>query len=319
MCIYLRARIVGGFCFLWNYMKLSEALKQYIAYGQYKNKPRSMDTYKKHIQHLVLYFHNCEAEAVNLGGIIEYVNAMKELGWDQNSLVQKLCAYKQFFRFLADQGVSKFNVEMIPIPYYEQRFPKIIEEPDYKKLHAAIASDPRGVRGKLILNLLWDTGMRLNELLSLNVNDLDIANRRAVIKTEKSRGVRPTRMIFWTEETNIVLLEYLKLREKTLTKISQQTDALLISLWGRWQAGNRMSQSALGSLLKHLSHKADLGYVANAHRFRHRYGRNLALQGANNSVISDMMGHSNLESTRIYTVMNEQMMQDTYKKYFKSH
>ena len=101
-----------------------------------------------------------------------------------------------------------------------------------------------------------------------------------------------------------------------LDKYNLKSEALLISLWGKWKTNERMSQTAIEQMMAHLSRTADLGYIANPHRFRHRYGRNLALQGANNSIISDMMGHSNMNSTRIYTVMNEDMMQETYDKFF---
>lgn len=303
-------------------MKLSEALTKYIAFGQYKNKSSSMATYQIHIKHLVLYFRNCQIEEIKLEDIINYMEAMRELGWDLNSMVAKASAYKQFFKFFHSQGIVTFNVETIPVPRQQPRFPKIIEEDDYKKLLGAIdhakVKGVREVRARLICQLLWDTGMRLNELRALNVPDVDTQLMRAIIKTEKARGIKPTRMIFWTEETNETLIKYLKLRQEMIEKVGcEDSGALIATLWGRWTVGARMSEQAIESLMKELSHRANLGYIANPHRFRHRFGRNLALQGANNSVISDMMGHSSMESTRIYTVMNESMMQDAYDRYFK--
>lgn len=278
-----------------------------------------MSTYLMHLRHLVLYFRDCELEAVKLEDIIDYMDAMIKLGWDQNSLIAKTSAYKQFFKFFEAQGIIKMNADMIPVPKVQPKFPKIIEEEDYKKLLKTVRIvGVRGLRTILILNLLWDTGVRLNELLSLNVSDMDLENMRAIIKTEKSRGIKPTRMIFWTKETNKALIKYIKLRGEMIQKLGiNDSGALIVNLWGRWTAGERLSDTSVESLMARLSREANLGYIANPHRFRHRFGRNLALQGANNSVISDMMGHSDINSTRIYTVMNEGMMQEAYNKYFK--
>lgn len=279
-----------------------------------------MATYLTHIKHLVLYFRDCELEDVQLSDIISYMEAMTNLGWDQNSIVFKSGVYRQFFGFFQKQDLIKMKADMIPTPARDHKFPKIIEEPDYKKLLKAInIKGIRGLRTVLILQLLWDTGVRLNELRSLDVVDMDTGQMRAVIKTEKSRGIKPTRMIFWTKETNETLIKYIGLRNETIVKMGvEDSGALIINLWGRWTAGNRFSETSIESLMARLSREANLGYIANPHRFRHRFGRNLALQGANNSTISDMMGHSDINSTRIYTVMNEHMMQEAYNKYFKT-
>lgn len=167
--------------------------------------------------------------------------------------------------------------------------------------------------------MLFDTGARLGEFLSMKVEDIDLVKMRAMIKTEKSKGVKPVRMVFWTKETNRYLKNYIQAREYFLKekRFNDVDHWLWVSANGTWNCGQNWSSRAVEAVLKRLSKEANLGFTANPHRFRHHFGRNLALQGANNSVISDMMGHANIESTRIYTVMNEEMMQEVYKKYNK--
>lgn len=301
-------------------MKLSEALIKYVAWGQFKNKASSMLTYERDLKHLVLYFHNCEIEQVTLEQIIEFLNLMKELGWDLRSFIHKCSAFKQFFKFFKAQGIATLDPSLIPIPQFEPKFPKIIEEVDYKKLLETVTlkgrQDIRNLRNHACLRILWDTGVRIGELRSMRIENLD--NCRTVIKTEKSKGIRPMRMIFWTKETDKVLKEYLQIRGRYL-KESNLTDEgwLWIAAYGRWKLAQAWSESAIEQMFKQLSVRAKLGFTANPHRFRHHFGRKLALGGANNSMISDMMGHSNINSTRIYTVMNEQMMEDTYRKHFR--
>lgn len=300
-------------------MTLIEALEKYIAWSQFQNKASSAATYERDLKHLVMYFHNCELEAVTMDGILEYLNLMKELKYDLRSFIHKCSSFKQFFLFYKKQGHKVIDPELIPIPTFEPKFPKILEEKEYKKLLDALGTrrDVRTYRNHACLRVLWDTGVRIGEFRSMRVEDLDLKEMRTVIKTEKSRGVRPMRMIFWTKETNEHLKRYLEVRKNYLKSVDLEDDGYLwISAYGRWQNGV-WSEPAIEQMLKCLSTKAKIGFTCNPHRFRHAYGRNLALQGANNSVISDMMGHSNINSTRIYTVQNESMMQETYKKYFK--
>lgn len=280
-----------------------------------------MSTYNTHIRLLCVYFRDCEIEEVKSHQIIEYMDLMEKCGWERNTFTAKCSAWKQFFAFWRKEGLKVLDPENIPLPDRETKFPKIIEEQDYKKLLEAIDKHRANIhrlRTQTALRMLWDTGARLNEFLSLKVSEVDLENMRALLVTEKSKGVKPVRMVFWTKETNSFLIDYIKARAVFLeTQKFDDEGWLWISANGRWQAGRKWGDHAVEAILKRLSHEADLGYTANPHRFRHHFGRNLSLQGANGNVISDMMGHAKIESSRIYTVMNEQMMQDTYNKFFK--
>jgi len=282
-----------------------------------------METYKNHVRLLCVYFRNCDIENIKLEEVIEYIKIMKDVGFDQNSFIGKCSAYKQFFTFFQKQGIKVPDPEMIPIPRGEYKFPKMLEEGDYKKLLAALEKHPKNIhslKNKTLLRILWDTGVRLNELLSMKTEDMDLQLMRTVIKTEKSRSrIKPVRMVFWTKETNVYLRDYIKARKEILEKtgFEDKEGYLFIGAHYRWKMGSRWSDTAVEAMLKRLSIDANLGYTANPHRFRHHFGKTLAIRGANQSVIADMMGHANIENTRIYTVMNEKMMQDTYKKYFK--
>lgn len=304
-------------------MKLSEAITKYTAFGQFKNKPSSMSTYYTHLRLMAVYFRNCELEEVKLGEVVEYIQIMKDCGWDSNSFTGKCSAYKQFFKFFKGQGYQVVDPEMIPIPRAEYKFPKIIETPDINKLLEALDKHPGNIhrlKNQTLIRILRDTGVRLGELRSMKVQDMDTEGMKTVIKTEKSRGgIKPIRAIFWTKDTNIYLKDYVRARAEFLKNKGYEDKGqwLWISAHGTWNVGNQWSAVAIEAMLKRLSLEAKLGYTANPHVFRHHFGKTLAINGANQSVIADMMGHASIENTRIYTVLNETMMQNTHKKYFK--
>src|SRR5207245_4716929 len=105
---------------------------------------------------------------------------------------------------------------LIPIPRTEVRIPRVVTDEQYRTLLSIIPvnNDPRHIRNRAIIRLLWDSGARNGELVSLNVSDLDGERMRAVIRTEKSRGRRPFREIFWTPETNENLGRWLEKRKQ---------------------------------------------------------------------------------------------------------
>lgn len=99
----------------------------------------------------------------------------------------------------------------------------------------------------------------------MKAKDMDLVQMRTLIATEKSKGVKPVRMVFWTKETNEYLKDYIRAREEFL-KAQQYEDKdgwLWISANGRWQAGRGWSDRAVEAIMKRLSHEANLGYTAN--------------------------------------------------------
>lgn len=290
-------------------MLLNEALKKYVAFARFENQGTTLVTYENHLRQMGIWMRNCELEQVKFQELINYINYIKQFGVQDGSLNSKCSAFKQFFTFYYKQGFKLFDPSLIPVPHAEPKFPKLIEKEDYfKLLEAAKGGKLINLRNQLILMLFWDTGVRRTELLSFETAKMDTTNLRTVIQTKKSRGIKPSRMIFWTKETNEILKEYIKLKP--------EGEALICSLWGE-NPGSRLGSMTLQDMIKGLSLKAELGYTANPHRFRHHFGRTLSQGGANGFTIGDMMGHANINSTRIYTVMNESALEETYNKHFR--
>jgi len=117
-------------------------------------------------------------------------------------------------------------------------------------------NDPGHIRNLAFISLLWDTGARNGEVLSLNKGDLDMGRMRAIIKTEKSKGRRPIREIFWTENTNDNIWSWLKKREDLEKKMTfQDPDALFLSICSGQHntSGKRFSTKGVGEMLRRYS------------------------------------------------------------------
>jgi len=228
-----------------------------------------------------------------------------EMGWSQNSLITRCIALRKFFEFCRLQGYSAINEVLIPIPRKEYNIPRVTNKENYQKLIDVIprdSNDPRHIRNLAIIGLLWDTGARNGEILSLDVGDVDTIHTKAVIRTEKNRGSRPFREIFWTEETNKNLTRWIKKRGDLAKRINiVEPDALFISAC-TVKIGHRFSIKGVGEMLRRYSNKAQIPYM-NAHSFRHHMGHSIINNGGSAADVMNILGHASLASSTPYTMM----------------
>ena len=221
------------------------------------------------------------------------------------------------------QGYLVLDPMLVPLPSKQYGIPRVATEENYRKLLAAIPADsrdPRHIRNRAIIMLLWDTGARNGEVLSLDLKDMDTQKMKTVIKTEKSKGRRPIREIFWTAETNEALLVWIAKREHLKkTKMPHMDDCLFPSICSSGNlglSGKRLSIKGVGETLRRYANRAGIPYM-NAHSFRHHMGHDIISQGGSAADVMNILGHATLASSSIYTMMTGKELENRYRV-FKS-
>lgn len=299
-------------------MKLSDAIVKFNSWQSFAKREGTRASYRVHLMHFALYMRNCDANSVTLTNVMEYLEGMREIGWNQNSFMVKCIAFRKFFEFLSKLKEAILEYELIPIVERDYHMPKVAKLEDYYKVLAAIKenNDPRHIRNKLMLMMFKDTGVRLGELLSLNLNDLKIDKEQsyAIVKTEKTKKLHPIRKVFWTPETQDQLDKWL-LKRKHLSTIINGVDseALFISVCGI-KTGRRLRKNGATEVMRRLSHEAGLTYVLNSHQLRHLFGHDLAKKKFPSTTISTMLGHATPVSSYVYTMLNGDEMGEVYKE-----
>lgn len=298
-------------------MKFNEAIDLFIKWKQISVHENTLSGYSLDLRSFALWMRNPEIENVSIDHVVEYFDLMKMLGWKWSGFLTKSIALRKFYEYWAGRDYDVLNYHLIPIPRREYSPPRVATFEEYSKLLSIIpeeTKDHRHIRNRAIINLLWDTGARVGEIASLNVEDLNFKERQAVIRTEKTRGMKPYRQIFWEPETNQSLQTWIARRHDLEGSHKFFNPEALFVGCLRWQIGKRLSNGAVGIFLRHYSAKAGIETL-NAHSFRHRVGLELAKRGANNSVISNILGHSSLTSSFRYTMMRDNDLAEEYKKY----
>lgn len=289
-------------------MKLIDAINEF---ANWRSIQRQSITVKGNIQELRIFWlfaHAQNVSDVTLDTIIDYIRSVRECGYSHNNTINRCVSLRVFFRYCRKRGYTTLDEMLIPIPDREPKRPRVANEEHYRILVASLSgSDPITVRNKAMVTMLWDTGVRRGELCDLDCSDLDVAHRRAIIRSAKKRGNNALRQVYWTTPTNDNLKAWLKTR----AKISAKDDALWLRI-GRG-VGQRMDKSGFPHLLRSLCEKAGVPWM-NPHSFRHALGRDLASKGVNNSVISNIFGHADMNSSRVYTELYGDQLQEVYHK-----
>jgi integrase/recombinase XerC len=298
-------------------MRLSEAIQQFIGWKSFNVRKNTTKGYDLILRQFAVFMRDQRLEAVKIGDVMEWFDLMQGLGWDQNSFVPRAMALRKFFEFYNHQGYKVINPWLIPVPQKQYKLPRVADEKNYRKLLAAIpeeTNDPRHIRNRAIVMLLWDTGARNGEILSIDTGDIDLRRMKALIRTEKSKGMRPIREIFWTRETNDALEKWIrKRRELAEWLYVHDEEALFISVCNQ-KSGKRLSIKGVGEMLRRYSNRAGIPYM-NAHSFRHHMGHHIVKRGGSNSDVSNILGHSSLQSSFVYTQMTNIELQERYRSF----
>lgn len=239
-----------------------------------------------------------QVEAITINDIANWFQGMIDLGWQQNSFLPKASALRDFFVYLKGTNLDVIDPKLIVIPRKEHKPLEVINTSDFKRIVKYVNTNSKDLvkkRDLAVLWLLWDTGVRVGELCSLNVKQID--KNKALIKTEKAKHSRPFRTIHWSKEAQICVEDWLKQR----TAIETDHDALFVGLDARKQY-KRISSRSVQRVVKDVSHNLEIPTLT-PHTFRHSKAHRVLEQGGNGADVMNLLGHSNLSTSSRYVEM----------------
>jgi tyrosine recombinase XerC len=244
-----------------------------------------------------------EFEKIDYLGLRKYLAVLKEKNFDNRTVARKLSSLRSFFRFLCREGYIKTNpILMLSSPKLEKRLPSFMTEDEVARLiNAACAKssqDLAGLRDRAILEVFYSSGLRISELVGLNLEDIDFIS--GILKI---RGKGKKERIVPVGET--ALLAVRKYREK----IKKPSEAVFLN-------NHRRRLSARGVrfiLVKYLKASGAKPGVC-AHTFRHSFATHILNRGADLRTVQELLGHANLSSTQIYTHLTTDKLKSVYDK-----
>ncbi|MCD6540068.1 MAG: tyrosine recombinase XerC [Candidatus Omnitrophica bacterium] len=230
----------------------------------------------------------------------KFIASLSQKGLSKKTQARKISTLKSFFKFLLREGFINSNPALsIPYPKLDKNLPKFLTEEDMRRL---LDSLPQGsllqIRDKAIFELLYSSGIRMSELISLDVEDVDLIS--GVIKV-KGKG-KKERLLPIGETAQKAIREYLQVR-----KSNQK--ALFLNRFGE-----RISPvgvfKVIKKQIKYLGFKEDIS----AHVFRHSFATHLLNRGADLRSVQELLGHSSISTTQVYTHLTIDRLKEVYKK-----
>lgn len=214
------------------------------------------------------------------------------------SVMLAMIVVSNYFRFYRLQGRKCLDPQLIRIPKVKANSYQHATPEDYVKLLAQIRPDSFvELQNLVILRLLWDTGMRVSEVTSLDISQIDPDRMYATITTAKNHQMR---QVFWSIETHLFIKEFLKQRKEL-----NHTPALFVGI-KQGIVSRRLTPRSVQRLIQRLSKNAKIEKRLNPHSFRHGKAHKILDQGGNPKDVQAILGHTDPTSSFTYLQWNDQ-------------
>ena len=226
-----------------------------------------------------------------------------------SSMARMLSSVRNFHRFLLEEGVVQTNVAAeIKPPKLASRLPKAITvEQMTAVLEAAGGDDPQSLRDKALLELLYATGARVSEATALNVDDvLGSKGHTADLVRLFGKGGKE-RIVPLGSFARAAIDAYLVRTRPLLSRRGKATPALFLGM-----RGTRVSRQNVWLIIRARAEQAQLGIDISPHTFRHSFATHLLAGGADVRVVQELLGHSSVATTQIYTLVTADSLRDMY-------
>lgn len=236
--------------------------------------------------------------------ISDYLAGLEKDGRSGSTISRSLASLKNFYAYLVSSGfLEKTPVVDIHIERGEKKLPTVLSGREIELLLAQpIGTEPKGIRDKAMLEVMYATGIRVSELIDLNVDDVNLEQG-----TVKCSGSKKSRIIPLYPVALRALSVYL--REVRNTMVTGGENALFVNI-----AGSRMSRQGFWKILKHYQATAHIEKEITPHTLRHSFAVHLLENGADLNSLQELMGHSDISSTQVYTHMLNQKLKAVYEK-----
>ena len=237
--------------------------------------------------------------------IERYIAYMTGRGKSAASVARSVASLKSFYSYLLSQGVVRSNpAKHTAAVRTERKLPQILSGKEVDLfLEQPQCVDPKGYRDHAMLELLYATGIRVSELIGLNVEDVNLP---AGLIRCVSRGKE--RIIPLYAAAVKALTDYVRDIRPQLV-LTPREPALFVNM-----SGERMSRQGFWKIVKYYQEKAHIDKDITPHTLRHSFAAHLLENGADLRSIQEMLGHADISSTQIYSHMVKQKLQDVYHK-----
>lgn len=291
---------------------LDKTTKDFIKY--LKNEKRYPETtilsYERDVDNYYGYIKlkNIDYKNISKDEIRDYLKYLDDLKYSKSTISRILSTLRHFYSYLVIHNIVEINqFKLIRNPKKEKKLPNFLQGDELQKIFDTIDIEkPLGLRNRLIVELLYASGIRVSELTDLTLDDIDINNKEIRITGKGNKE----RIVYFGEYAKKYLELYLEDSRPILLN-KNKTNYLLIN-----NKGEALSPRGVQMVIEDIVKEASLKHNISPHALRHTFATDLLNNGADLKSVQELLGHSSLSTTQIYTHITNERLRSVYLKTF---
>lgn len=237
--------------------------------------------------------------------ILDYLKYLQKLNKKASTISRHLASLRLFYQYLLMNKIVKGDpTNGIQSPKIEKKAPNILSSQEVSLLlEQPKGEDLKSIRDKAMLEFAYATGMRVTEIISLNLEDIDFVNASVTCKSENKQRIIPLGKLSLD-----ALQEYVNNARKNLLR-DEKEKALFVNINGK-----RLTRQGFWKIIKFYKEQAHIAKEITPHVLRHSFATHLLQNGADLKAIQTMLGHSDISSTQVYMQFQDDSIKNIYKK-----
>lgn len=302
-------------------MKLSEAIKKFLIYSEVEKQQsdKTIENYQHYLGRFLEFMGDADIEAIGLSDVQEYRVFLNRFKNEREETLTKktqnyhVIALRALLKYLIKNDYDVLSPEKIDLGKTEARSVDFLSHDEINKLMDTVnTSTLVGLRNKAMMEVLYSTGLRISELVALNRSDIDFDKREFSVRG-KGGKVRP---VFLSGRSMEALTAYLDTREDNYEPLfisygRPRDDEDLVGLGERY----RLTAYTIQEVVRKHGRLAGINKKVTPHTLRHSFATTLLNNGADIRSVQEMLGHSSIQTTQIYTHVTNKQLKSVHDKF----
>lgn len=289
-------------------------LKHFLIYLEVEKNfsKHTIRAYNSDILSFLLWLDSVQIEETNHTKLKEYLVFIQRFNYTKTTLARKIAAIRTFYRFLYREKIIDVNpANSVHAPKKNKSLPKFLSNNEIEQILNNIKIEtPAGYRNRVILELLYATGMRISELSNLNFENLNLEENEITVM---GKGAKE-RIVLVSTRAKEFLQKYINNVRFMIVEDGQQPEQTENSPVFINKTGYRLQPQSVRAAINDIVKKIELPKKVTPHVFRHSFATKLLENGADLRVVQELLGHASISNTQIYTHISTERLKEVYNK-----